>query len=94
MAARCFRAPVAKASLEVEVSDYEESSGSGHEAMAPNAAKGTDAARYQRRVGCVPNVALCDALGDRGSFSPARIPKFSSHPLFPSFETRFWKGSI
>jgi len=35
----------------------------------PHAAKGTDAARYQRRVGCVPNVALCCALGDR-AFCP------------------------
>ena len=81
MAARCFRAPVAKASLEVEVSDYEESSGSGHEAMAPHAAKGTDAARYQRRVGCFPNVALCRTLGDRRFFPGAHTEFFKPPAL-------------
>ena len=82
MAARCFRALVAKASLEVEVSDYEESSGSSHEAMAPHAAKGTDAARYQRRVGCVPNVALCCALGDRGFFPRRAYRNFQATRSF------------
>jgi thioesterase domain-containing protein len=37
---------------------------------------------------------LCVAPSATVVFSPARIPNFSSHPLFPSFETRSWKGSI